>query len=68
MNKEFQEVREFHQKFGYPTSDVPVSLTHDRAKKRYAWMLEEMNEFLTVVKERDIVFIIKNVVGGNNYD
>lgn len=55
MNKEFQEVREFHQKFGHPTSDFPVSLTEDRAKKRYTWMLEEMNEFLTAVKEKDIV-------------
>ena len=44
MNKEFQEVREFHQKFGHPTSDFPVSLTEDRAKKRYTWILEEMNE------------------------
>lgn len=68
MNKEFQEVREFHQKFGHSTSDVSVLLTHDRARKRYAWMLEEMNEFLVAVKEKDIVFIIKNVVGGNNYD
>ena len=41
MNKEFQEVSEFHQKFGHPTSDFPVSLTEDRAKKRYTWMLEE---------------------------
>ena len=55
MNKEFQEVREFHQKFGHPTSDFPVSLTEDRAKKRYTWILEEMNEFLTAVKEKDIV-------------
>ena len=55
MNKEFQEVREFHQKFGHPTSDFPVSLTEDRAKKRYTWMLEEMSEFLTAVKEKDIV-------------
>ena len=55
MNKEFQEVREFHQAFGHPTSDVPVSLTEDRAKKRYAWMLEEINEFLDAVKEQDVV-------------
>jgi len=55
MNKEFQEVREFHQAFGHPTSDVPVSLTEDRAKRRYAWMLEEINEFLDAVKEQDVV-------------
>ena len=55
MNKEFQEVREFHQAFGHPTSDIPVSLTEDRAMKRYAWMLEEINEFLEAVKKQDIV-------------
>ena len=55
MNKEFEEVRAFHQAFGHPVSNVPVSLTEDRAKKRYAWMLEEINEFLDAVKEQDIV-------------
>ena len=55
MNKEFEEVRAFHQAFGHPVSNVPVSLTEDRAKKRYAWILEEINEFLDAVKEQDIV-------------
>ena len=55
MNKEFEEVRAFHQAFGHPVSNVPVSLTEDRAKKRYTWMLEEINEFLDAVKEQDIV-------------
>ncbi len=55
MNKEFEAVREFHQAFGLPTSDTPISLTEDRANKRYAWMLEEINEFLVAVKEQDIV-------------
>ena len=55
MNKEFEEVKAFHQAFGHPVSNVPVSLTEDRAKKRYAWMLEEINEFLDAVKEQDIV-------------
>jgi len=55
MNKEFEEVRAFHKAFGHPVSNVPISLTEDRAKKRYAWMLEEINEFLDAVKEQDIV-------------
>ena len=55
MNKEFEEVREFHQAFGHPVSNVPVSLTKDRAKKRYAWILEEINEFLDAVKNQDVV-------------
>ena len=55
MNKEFLEVKEFHTAFGHPHSDVPVSMTIDRAKKRYAWILEEINEFLDAVKAEDIV-------------
>ena len=55
MNKEFQEVRQFHQAFGHPISDIPVSLTVERAQKRYAWMLEEINEFLDAAKAQDIV-------------
>ena len=30
-------------------------MTSDRAKKRYAWILEEINEFLDAVKAEDIV-------------
>jgi len=55
MNKEFEQVRLFHEAFGHPTSDVPVTLTEERAKKRYTWMLEEINEFLEASKEQDIV-------------
>ena len=55
MNKEFLEVKEFHTAFGHPHSDVPVSMTIDRARKRYAWILEEINEFLDAVKAEDIV-------------
>ncbi len=55
MNKEYIEVREFHQAFGHPVADRPTSLTEERARKRYAWMLEEINEFLDAVKREDIV-------------
>ena len=55
MNYEFQAVKEFHQAFGHPVSEVPVSLTEERASKRYAWLLEEINEFLAAAKEQDIV-------------
>ena len=55
MNKEFEEVKEFHKAFGHPVSETPVPLTKDRAKKRYTWMLEEINEFLDAVKAEDVV-------------
>ena len=46
MNKEWQAVREFHEKFGHPVEDKPTEMKPERAKKRYNWMLEEINEFL----------------------
>ena len=55
MNKEYNQVREFHQAFNHPVAEKPISLTEERAQKRYAWMLEEINEFLDAVREKDIV-------------
>ncbi len=46
MDKEWQEVRRFQESFGHPVSDTPVQMDSERAKKRYGWMLEEINEFL----------------------
>lgn len=46
MNKEWREVREFHEKFGHPVEDRPTEMKPERARKRYNWMLEEINEFL----------------------
>lgn len=55
MNKEYNEVKKFHQAFGHPVADEPTVLSEDRAKKRYAWMLEEIKEFLEATKNKDIV-------------
>lgn len=55
MNKEYNKVKEFHKAFNHPYSDVPVSMKLERAKKRYAWILEEINEFLVASKNGDIV-------------
>jgi predicted HAD superfamily Cof-like phosphohydrolase len=46
MNKQWEDVRQFHVKFNHPHSDSPKLVSEDRAKKRYDWMLEEINEFL----------------------
>jgi len=46
MNKQWEEVRDFHIKFNHPYSDTPVMIDKERSKKRYNWMLEEINEFL----------------------
>ena len=52
MNKEWLNVREFHQKFGQPVQDKPVFLSKERAKIRSKWMYEEIDEF---VEAADIV-------------
>ena len=33
MNKEYIDVREFHQALNHPVADNPISLTEERAKK-----------------------------------
>jgi predicted HAD superfamily Cof-like phosphohydrolase len=46
MNQEWYAVKEFQLKFGHPIADKPMQMNADRAKKRYNWMLEEINEFI----------------------
>lgn len=55
MNKEWEEVKLFHKKFNHPVSSCPKKMEKERAKKRYNWMLEEINEFLEAAEEGDIV-------------
>lgn len=52
MNKEWEKVKEFHEKFGHPVSDTPIIIEKERAMKRFNWMLEEINEF---IEAEDIV-------------
>ncbi|NLL75107.1 MAG: HAD family hydrolase [Erysipelothrix sp.] len=46
MNKEWEAVKDFHDKFDHPVSETPVLMAKERAEKRYKWMLEEIDEFL----------------------
>lgn len=55
MNKEWEEVKLFHEKFNHPVADHPKMMEYDRAQKRYNWMKEEIDEFLEAVKEKDLV-------------
>ena len=52
MLEEWKCVKDFHLRFGHPVSETPVMLKEDRVKKRYAWILEEVNEF---IEAEDIV-------------
>jgi len=46
MDREWEQVKQFHLKFKHPAPDVPTQLTPQRAQKRYHWMLEEITEFI----------------------
>ena len=46
MKKEWNDVREFHEKFGHPVAEQPVMIAKKRALSRAKWMNEEVAEFL----------------------
>lgn len=54
INNEFNMVKDFHLAFNHPVSEKPTLLSEERAKARYSWMLEEINEFLVATKNGDI--------------
>jgi len=54
INEAYNQVKEFHKAFNHPYEETPTLMNMDRAKKRYSWMLEEINEFLTATENGDI--------------
>ena len=46
MKKEWNDVREFHEKFGHPVAAEPRMIDRKRALSRGKWMNEEVAEFL----------------------
>ena len=46
MKKEWNDVREFHEKFGHPVATAPTMVAKKRALSRAKWMNEEVAEFL----------------------
>lgn len=46
MKKEYEMVREFHQKFMHPVGEQPKKMDLERAKQRSKWMREEVQEFI----------------------
>jgi len=52
----YDDVKEFHDRFGHPARDTPTLLTAERAAARASWMQEEVAEFLaarTVAEQAD---------------
>ena len=46
MDNSWLKVKDFHQAFGHPYAEQPKLMDKDRAAKRYAWMKEEIDEFI----------------------
>ena len=46
INDAYEKVKEFHRIFRCPVGEKPAMLKDDRVKKRSAWMLEEIQEFM----------------------
>lgn len=55
MNREYNMVKKFHTKFNQPVANTPTPLNKYRARLRYEWMMEEINEFLDATEKEDIV-------------
>ena len=56
LDKTFDDVKSFHKAFNHPVSETPVLITPERAKARYAWLQEEIDEFLeakTIAEQAD---------------
>ena len=49
------KLKNFNRLLGIHIRKTPITLPLERAKKRYAWMLEEINEFLEASEKQDIV-------------
>jgi predicted HAD superfamily Cof-like phosphohydrolase len=46
LDTAYDDVKEFHHRFGHPVREAPTLLTAERAAARAAWMNEEVAEFL----------------------
>ncbi|MBA9027549.1 HAD family hydrolase [Peribacillus huizhouensis] len=56
MKKQYEQVAEFHEKFGHPVAKSPTVMGEVRKGERYGYMLEELDEFseaTTVVDQAD---------------
>jgi len=45
MDHNWEQVREFHERFGHPVAATPTRLSGERSAQRCAWMREEIQEF-----------------------
>lgn len=46
LTKVYEDIKDFHVKFGHPAPSTVTKLTDDRKQARSEWICEELNEFL----------------------
>lgn len=61
MKKQLNLVKAFHKKFKAPVSSKPSLIPKDRANLRYALMKEEVEEYLSGTKAKDLENIAKEI-------
>ena len=61
MKKELDLVKEFHEKFKVLVSDKPSLIPEDRSDNRYNLMKDEVEEYITGVKNKDLKNIAKEL-------
>jgi len=58
MEKQLEQVKEFHEKFLQDMNSTPELLSIEESRLRYALMKEENQEYLEAAKDEDIIEIL----------
>lgn len=61
MKKQINLVKEFHNKFNVPVLDSPSLSSEDRSAFRYKLMKDEVDEYLSGIKDGDIKNVAKEL-------
>lgn len=58
MEKQLEQVKEFHEKFLQDMNSTPELLSIEESRLRYALMKEENQEYLDAAKDKDIIEVL----------
>ena len=58
MEKQLEQVKEFHEKFLQDMNSTPELLSIEESRLRYALMKEENQEYLEAAKDEDIIEVL----------
>lgn len=62
MNKQIEQVKQFHQAFGHPVRTKPTNLSWERAEMRIDILKEEVDELETAMMENDVVNVADAII------